>query len=234
MNYLRNRLSRRSMMALPFAFVSANAAVPRYGAMERISLDLGHRATRSGPIAVLGDGTALWITTEPEPPYLAKAMWPISRVVMRRSQDNGRSWGEPRVLLQGTRDYSLLSHALRVTTSGALLHIFVRYSGYDYESASPAKSLSAKYLRIVRWTEEQPGRSPANFPRENATTAISSLSSNFEVGGLSIPLRFSLPQKVNLRHPLFTPTMMARRGNVQTQLCKPEGADLRVARTNQP
>src|SRR5262245_46817996 len=136
-----NHLSRRSMIALPFAFLSADAAVPRYGAMERLSLDLGHRATRSGPIAVLGDGTALWITTEPEPPYLAKAMWPISRVVMRRSQDNGRTWGEPRVLLQGTRNYSLLSHALRITASGALLHIFVRYSGYDYESASPAKSL---------------------------------------------------------------------------------------------
>jgi hypothetical protein len=81
------------------------------------------------------------MTTEPEPPYLAKAMWPISRLVMRRSEDGGRSWGAPRVLLQGTREYSLLSHVIRQTASGSLLHIFVRYSGYDYDTASPAKSL---------------------------------------------------------------------------------------------
>lgn len=138
-------MSRRSLLgsiaASPLCLKQGSGAVPQAGLMERSSLDLGHRATRSGPVVSLSDGSAIWITTEPEPPYLAKAMWSISRIVMRRSKDGGRSWGEPQVLLNGTREYSLLSHALRLTASGKLLHIFVRYSGYDYETASPAKSL---------------------------------------------------------------------------------------------
>lgn len=125
-------LSRRSLLG---------ALAAPLAAVERAVLDLGHRGTRAGPVVSLRDGSTLWITTEPEAPYLAKAMWPISRLVVRRSHDRGRSWGEPGTIMQGTREYSLLSHALRLTASGTLLHIFVRYSGYDYESASPAKSL---------------------------------------------------------------------------------------------
>ncbi len=125
---------------------TAHAAVPQYGQMERFTLDLGHRATRSGPVAALSDGSLLWITTEPEAPYLAKSMWSISRLVMRRSTDGGKSWNAPQILQQGTRDYSLLSHTIRQTSSGAIVHIFVRYSGYDYDTGTPEKSLCQVFI----------------------------------------------------------------------------------------
>src|SRR5690349_2164770 len=56
---------------------------------DRLSLDLGHRGSRGGPIATLEDGTMLWVCTEPEAPYLAREMWQISRLTMRRSHDGG-------------------------------------------------------------------------------------------------------------------------------------------------
>ncbi|MBK9166948.1 MAG: exo-alpha-sialidase [Bryobacterales bacterium] len=117
------------------------SAGPAPGWPERLTLDLGYHGARGGPVTALRDGSLLWATTEPEAPYTAKAMWPISRLTLRRSRDGGRGWTDPVAFLHGTRDYSLLSHALRVTRAGTLLHVFVRYSGYDYESASPAKSL---------------------------------------------------------------------------------------------
>ncbi|MEO7652553.1 MAG: sialidase family protein [Bryobacteraceae bacterium] len=116
-------------------------ADPGYGSLERQVLDLGHRASRGGPITTLPDGSLIWATTEPEAPYLAKAMWAISRLALRRSTDGGRSWGQPHVFMQGTKEYSLLSHTLRVTAAGSLIHLFVRYSGYDYDSGLPEKSL---------------------------------------------------------------------------------------------
>lgn len=117
------------------------AATPSVGKMERFTLDLGHRASRGGPVAALKDGSLIWITTEPEAPYLSKSMWQISRLVARRSNDGGRTWQNPQVLQQGTKDYSLLSHTVRQLKSGTVLHIFVRYSGYDYETGTPEKSL---------------------------------------------------------------------------------------------
>ena len=123
------------------------AAVPAFGEMERFTLDLGHRASRSGPIAALKNGNLLWVTTEPEAPYLSKSMWSISRLVMRRSTDGGKSWGDPKILQQGTTDYSLLSHNIRQTAAGTLLHNFVRYSGYDYETGTPEKSLSEVFIQ---------------------------------------------------------------------------------------
>ncbi|HTM51204.1 MAG TPA: sialidase family protein [Bryobacteraceae bacterium] len=114
---------------------------------ERVSLDLGHRGSRGGPVATLPDGAMLWVCTEPEAPYLAREMWPISRLTMRRSRDGGRSWSDPQVIVRGTRDYSVLSHALRLTRRGTLVHIYVRYSGYDYETASPAKSLCEAFCQ---------------------------------------------------------------------------------------
>lgn len=125
----------------------AHAAVPEVGQMERFTLDLGHRATRSGPVAAMKDGSLVWITTEPEAPYLAKSMWSISRLVMRRSTDGGNSWSDPRVLQQGSKEYSLLSHTVRQSASGAVLHIFVRYSGYDYETGVPEKSLCEVFIQ---------------------------------------------------------------------------------------
>lgn len=120
---------------------------PEESSFQRFVLDLGHRGTRSGPVACLSNGTLLWITTEPEAPYLAKAMWPISRLVMRKSTDGGRSWQDAKILQQGTKQYSLLSHTLFQSKSGLLLHLFVKYSGYDYETGTPEKSLCQVYLQ---------------------------------------------------------------------------------------
>jgi hypothetical protein len=103
----------------------------------RTTLDLGHRATRGGPVATLADESMLWAATEPEAPYLAREMWRISRVTIRRSRDGGHSWGDPFTPVRGTSDYSVLSHALRVTKRGTLLHVYVKYSGYDYASPIP-------------------------------------------------------------------------------------------------
>lgn len=130
------------------AFGGGGEAAERAGgSLRRISLELGHRGTRGGPVAVLPDGSLGWVTTEPEAPYLSRTMWQISRLVLRRSRDGGQSWGEPQTLAQGTREYSLLSHVLRPVKGGALLHVFVRYSGYDYDTARPEKSLCEAFCQ---------------------------------------------------------------------------------------
>ena len=125
----------------------ALGAIPEDGLMERLGLDLGHRASRSGPITALSDGSLLWVTTEPEAPYLSKSMWAISRLAMRRSTDGGKSWSGAQLLAQGTEEYSLLSHAMRQLSSGTILHIYSRYRGYDYETGTPAKSLNQIYIQ---------------------------------------------------------------------------------------
>jgi hypothetical protein len=156
----KNKLGRRDFLAASGGLAglvvgsaalvqppSAQASVPVFGEMERFTLDLGHRASRSGPIAALKNGNLLWVTTEPEAPYLSKSMWSISRIAMRRSTDGGKSWGGPQILQQGTKEYSLLSHNIRPTAAGTLLHNFVRYSGYDYETGTPEKSLSEVFIQ---------------------------------------------------------------------------------------
>jgi len=131
-------------VALASLCPAADASVVR--ALMRQTLDLGHLGSRGGPMATLPDGTVLWATTEPEAPWTAKAMWPISRVTVRRSNDGGKSWSDGQVITQGSQDYSLLSHSLKCTTRGTLVHIFVRYSGYDYETGSVAKSLCEAFV----------------------------------------------------------------------------------------
>ena len=156
----KNKLGRRDFLAASGGLAglvvgsaalvqppSAQASVPVFGEMERFTLDLGHRASRSGPIAALKNGNLLWVTTEPEAPYLSKSMWSISRIAMRRSTDGGKSWGGPQILQQGTKEYSLLSHNIRPTAAGTLLHNFVRYGGYDYETGTPEKSLSEVFIQ---------------------------------------------------------------------------------------
>ncbi len=100
----------------------------------------------------------MWITTGPEAPYTTQAMWPISRLTLRRSTDGGKSWVAVQDLMQGTKDYALLSHCLKRSASGALVHIFVRYAGYDHKSGSASKSLCEAFVhRSVddgkTWTE---------------------------------------------------------------------------------
>lgn len=134
------RRTALALTALPLLTTGRPAAAATPG-LERFTLDLGHYGSRGGPVAALPDGTLVRVTTEPEAPYTAKAMWPISRLTLRRSRDGGRSWTDAVEFLRGSEAYSLLSHALYPTRAGTLLHVFVRYSGYDYETASPAKSL---------------------------------------------------------------------------------------------
>jgi hypothetical protein len=155
-------ITRRSVLAAPLALPlpATSAPAPGGGGIQRFTLETGQNAPRGGPAATLTDGSLLWATTEPEPPYLAKAMWPISRIAIRRSTDGGCCWSEPRVAVQGTPEYSVLSHALRLTRSGTLLHIFVRYGGYDYETGSPLKSLCEVFFHRssdggVTWSEPE-------------------------------------------------------------------------------
>ncbi len=110
------------------------------------TLDLGYRSPRSGPIATLKNGHLLWISTEPEAPYLSKSMWSLSRLTMRRSQDGGKSWDKGQVLQRGSNDYSVMSFGLSTLRSGKVLHVFARSGGYDYETGSPAKSLRGLYF----------------------------------------------------------------------------------------
>ena len=57
----------------------------------RFTLDRGYRAPRSGLIATLKNGDLLWITTEPEAPYLSKSMRSLFRLAMQRSAEGGKS-----------------------------------------------------------------------------------------------------------------------------------------------
>ncbi|MEZ5347500.1 MAG: sialidase family protein [Pyrinomonadaceae bacterium] len=120
--------------------------IPENGAMERFTLDMGFRAPRGGPVTALGDGTLLWVTTDPEAPYLAKSMYSISRLAMRRSTDGGRSWSKRQVLQKGSETYSVMSFVIRALKSGNVIHIFTRSSGYDYETGLPEKSLRETYF----------------------------------------------------------------------------------------
>jgi len=108
---------------------------------HHFTLDLGYRAPRSGPIATLKNGDLLWMSTEPEAPYLSKSMWSLSRLAMRRSTDGGRSWSTGQILQRGSKEYSVMSFGLFTLRSGKVLHVFARSGGYDYETGSPEKSL---------------------------------------------------------------------------------------------
>ncbi len=135
-----------SPILVPKAFAQSGA-VPEFGMMERFTLDMGFRAPRGGPVTTLKDGTLLWVTTDPEAPYLSKSMYSISRLAMRRSIDGGKSWSAAQILQRGSKTFSVMSFALRQTQTGALVHVFTRSSGYDYETGLPEKSLRETYYQ---------------------------------------------------------------------------------------
>ncbi len=120
---------------------AASTAASVIRAPQPFTLDLGYRAPRSGPIATLKNGDLLWISTEPEAPYLSKSMWSLSRIAMRRSADGGKSWSSGHILQRGSKEYSVMSFGLRTLRSGKVLHVFARSGGYDYETGTPEKSL---------------------------------------------------------------------------------------------
>lgn len=137
---LTRRRAVALLAAIPFSRWPASSSQTEHG-VERHALDPGYYGARGGPVAALRDGSLVRVTTEPEAPYTSEAMWPISRLTLRRSTDDGRSWVQPVEFVRGAKEYSVLSHALFETRQGTLLHVFVRYSGYDYATGSPEKSL---------------------------------------------------------------------------------------------
>ena len=169
---------------------NASAAAPSEGpGLYRTVLDLGHQGTRGGPVATLPDGSLIWVATEPEAPYLAREMWQITRLTMRRSGDHGRSWAEPQVIASGTRDYSVLSHALRMTRGGTLLHVYVRYHAGTITIPSHRKNPCAKHIASARGITAGPGPKRRNCPPGSDTSAMSSPWRNSGMGGWSILLR---------------------------------------------
>jgi hypothetical protein len=105
-------------------------------------------AERGGPVQTTRSGGVLWFTMEPGAPYLSPHVWPMTRIVVRESRDAGISWARPQVVASGTKEYSVLPHTALELRSGKLLHIHVQYSGYDYATASPAKSLNRAVSRV--------------------------------------------------------------------------------------
>jgi len=128
-------------VANPEPDVSVRVAGAATDGPRHFTLDLGYRSPRSGPITALKNGHLLWISTEPEAPYLSKSMWSLSRLAMRRSTDGGRSWDKGQILQRGSNEYSVMSFGLRTLRSGKVLHVFARSGGYDYETGSPESSL---------------------------------------------------------------------------------------------
>ncbi len=158
---LKDGIGRREFLALSGSVVAAGGISVLAGEPEapersaspvtsplRYSLDLGHRAPRSGPVTALNNGDLLWITTDPEAPYLSRSMWKLSRLAMRRSGDGGKSWGKAQILQRGSKEYSVMSFGLRRLLSGKLLHVFARSGGYDYETGTPEKSLRELFFQF--------------------------------------------------------------------------------------
>lgn len=158
---LKDGIGRREFLALSGSVVAAGGVsvfaaeheapkrpAPPVTPPIRYSLDLGYRAPRSGPVTALKNGDLLWITTDPEAPYLSRSMWKLSRLALRRSGDGGKSWGKAQILQRGSKEYSVMSFGLRRLLSGKLLHVFARSGGYDYETGTPEKSLRELFFQF--------------------------------------------------------------------------------------
>lgn len=146
----------------PLASVMSKAGVSGEETRHIYTLDTGNRADRGAPVVTLRDGRILWFTHEPEFFTLRhrEAVFPVTRAVVRESKDNGFSWGQPRLVTEGSATYGVLPHVALQLRSGGLIHIFVRYSGYD-PSGDPAKSLNLPHIHRSSdggrtWSEPQP------------------------------------------------------------------------------
>ena len=111
------------------------------------TLETSQQVDRGGPIVATRDGRILWFTIEPEAPYLSPNVWPLARVVVRESSGDCKSWSAPQTIVQGTREYSVLSHVALQLKSGDLIHIHVRFGGYDHIGHDPEKSSNPCFIQ---------------------------------------------------------------------------------------
>jgi hypothetical protein len=111
------------------------------------TLETGQQVDRGGPIVATRDGRILWFTIEPEAPYLSPHVWPLARFVVRESSGDCNGWSAPHTIVQGTREYYLLSHVALQLRSGDLIHIHVRFGGYDHIGHDPEKSSNPCFIQ---------------------------------------------------------------------------------------
>ena len=111
------------------------------------TLETSQQVDRGGPILATRDGRILWFTIEPEAPYLSPNVWPLARVDVRECSGDCKSWGTPQTIVQGTREYSVLSHVALQLKSGDLIHIHVRFGGYDHIGHDPEKSSNPCFIQ---------------------------------------------------------------------------------------
>lgn len=114
-------------------------------------LETGYRSTTGGPVVVTGTGKILWFTSGPELPN--DGLFHLNRIEARESYDNGRSWGEARVVLQGRQEHFLgmkgwapQPSAVLLLPSGKLLFFGARYGGYSWADHDFNKSLNEGFI----------------------------------------------------------------------------------------
>ena len=95
-------------------------------------LETGNRCDCGGPVVATRDGRVLWFCCEPELPC-DPAIGSITRITVRESKDCGASWGPPRIVTRGARDYGVISFAALQLRSGSLIHVFSRLGAFDGE-----------------------------------------------------------------------------------------------------
>ena len=117
------------------------------GGKRLYTLETGHQVERGGPILATKDGRILWFTIEPEAPYLSPHIWAATQLVIRESRDLCKSWEAPRVVAHGTRQYAVLSHVAFQLRSGDLIHIYVRFGGYDHVNHDPQNLSNPAFIQ---------------------------------------------------------------------------------------
>jgi len=111
------------------------------------TLETGHQIDRGGPIVATKDNRVLWFTIDPEAPYLSPHIWASTRLLIHESRDLCKSWESPRVVAHGTPNYSVLSHVAFQLRGGDLVHMYVRFGGYDHIGHDPEKSSNPVFIQ---------------------------------------------------------------------------------------